>query len=1071
MYIKDDRLILLRDLGTVLLASCEGVVGWVHRDHVSFTSLAGTSSSPISSPQGFKTVVVAPSPPAQTQALPDDSPLDDVDPERNGALGLDTDDVKERSPYRASGPFDLETPQYSPALEEVSQDPFSKEKQADEKESVENRRSGDSARSGEWNVRQSTYSTASSDALGGIGGFMMGSGRDSVGAESLEELKGELMALDAALTAHTIEDSSVAHTSVETPWDHIPLRRVQTEPRARSPTSPAASEDTQRSDDWDIYGDYARDSLYGGKRQSLASKRGTLQQNGEEITFHSLAALRDIPDKNVSSVETPPRPPRRRPVALNLSTPKENSDTVPVEEPTTPKTGNRSLDSETILQSASSPPHDPQENQSVAQLLRLRLQKQMSREHLSTPAAEQVPDVPTPESQSAVPPSTDHAQPPLQDEISISRASADIASEAPRPLLRIANATSDSEPSPVDSMPSATTPVEAQPMSRTSSSDRQAESDNSTILETPQTASEDHLDHPVIPSQAPMIAQDESNTLLASPIPLDTSPKLLPPEETSQFLSPAADTLPTRTNSSLSPRLVPPPPPTYSPSLSPNPDSSPNLNANPRLSPYSASPSMDRSRWSPGSQASPHSVQATQHAVEAHRSTPETKRPRGLTLVGRIDADLSASRGPVPITFLVGGPGMPTPLPSANPNGIGLGLPSSVGLSPRPQNPERRATSPNANPRPPTVLENPLATKDATGRYPTPVRSVTSPPPDLPQGPPSSSPRPQIASSAGPNAKSSMPASTSMRAAPPAPHIPAAAPPQNRPRARSFSAAMAKTLGRKKEHTPPPPALKIDTAITRVQPPAASPAVPGTISTRKLFGRKSETLPTPLATAQNAQPEPWVPPPIASPTKSSIASPTRLVNGLPRASVSTVSLARGSTSTASLHHVLPSGASATFNLPNDSNHSLPAPPSARSSSFSFTSKSSKTPRKASRVLPSPVSHKDFLEETVKADGMDFELVQPRKNPLSPLSPGGSTTSVDSPTTATPDKERPGLTRHDTMATLATQASAGSMRVLAETDEWGFLKDKSPTPEIFQSRAAGADTRIMEQKWVRALSLP
>jgi len=121
-----------------------------------------------------------------------------------------------------------------------------------------------------------------------------------------------------------------------------------------------------------------------------------------------------------------------------------------------------------------------------------------------------------------------------------------------------------------------------------------------------------------------------------------------------------------------------------------------------------------------------------------------------------------------------------------------------------------------------------------------------------------------------------------------------------------------------------------------------------------------------------------------------------------------------------------------------SNDSIPslALPSARSSSFSFSSKSSKPPRNVSRSLANPVSHKDF-EETVQADGMDFELVKP---------------TLDAPI--------------DNRLTIVSGSSSGSFRApLPETDEWGFLKEKSPTPEIFQSRSAPGDHRIAEQKWV------
>jgi len=95
-------------------------------------------------------------------------------------------------------------------------------------------------------------------------------------------------------------------------------------------------------------------------------------------------------------------------------------------------------------------------------------------------------------------------------------------------------------------------------------------------------------------------------------------------------------------------------------------------------------------------------------------------------------------------------------------------------------------------------------------------------------------------------------------------------------------------------------------------------------------------------------------------------------------------------------------------------------------------------------LPSPVSNKDY-EETVNAGGMDFELVQPKKNVSVPSSPM-SGASVD-----------------DEQMTPASSASVG--RIVPDTDEWGFVKEKSTIPEIFNSRAAPGEHRATEQKWV------
>lgn len=369
----------------------------------------------------------------------------------------------------------------------------------------------------------------------------------------------------------------------------------------------------------------------------------------------------------------------------------------------------------------------------------------------------------------------------------------------------------------------------------------------------------------------------DRSPLLASPMPFDDAPKATPP---------------------ASPML--PPPPGWSPNL-----------AHPV--------------WTPGSPASPHSIAATRHAVEASKSTPEGKRPRGLTLVGRMDTDLGASRGPVPITFLIGGP----EVPGANPPPIGLGLPSG---RKSPVTPEGRARSPLASPMPP-MPDDIQTIRSQPSRFPTPQRSVTSPPPPAPDS--TAGPRPFLAA---------------------------------RPRSRSFSATVAKAMGRKEP-------LSIDTS----QPPL--PTTAG--STRKSkFSFKTAPKASPI-----------------SPVKSPLAT---------------------------LH-------------PNNSSPSLP------SSAFSFSSKGSKTPRKASRALPSPVSHKDY-EETVNAEGLDFELIQPKRSSPAPSSPT-SLHTVD-----------------DDQTTITSSLSFG--KLLPETDEWGFVKDKSMVPEIFKSRAAPGEHRAMEQKWVR-----
>lgn len=121
-------------------------------------------------------------------------------------------------------------------------------------------------------------------------------------------------------------------------------------------------------------------------------------------------------------------------------------------------------------------------------------------------------------------------------------------------------------------------------------------------------------------------------------------------------------------------------------------------------------------------------------------------------------------------------------------------------------------------------------------------------------------------------------------------------------------------------------------------------------------------------------------------------------------------------------------------------------------------------RKASNTIPTPspaaVSHTDFAEETVKADGLDFEIVQPKRGLLSPDSFASSTGQLHD----VPHPTRPEISRSETIKSDFSAASGRSIP-LPETDEWGFLKDQSPTPEMFQSRNAASDHRAAEGKWV------
>jgi hypothetical protein len=303
MYIRGDHLILLRDLGDgYLLASCEGVVGWVEEECVKLeqgldlkgvadhrvigsravdgqvqASTGRASPSPSPSPPSSpvqsipKTVVVSPSPPGKIASLPlllpevritdvqqDSSPTDNHNGDnesrnqlvshanRSGYLAQSSDSPSGSTAFakRISSPFELDSPLPSPTPTPTRDqvNPFDSHthsqtasiSETDGRERTElgsqqsvghDRDTGDSpdevyrpspldvdmehtrdhdfARKSpsthtavgdvENRNRESVLSTTSSEALGGIGGFMMGG--EEVGGddlESTEELTGEL---------------------------------------------------------------------------------------------------------------------------------------------------------------------------------------------------------------------------------------------------------------------------------------------------------------------------------------------------------------------------------------------------------------------------------------------------------------------------------------------------------------------------------------------------------------------------------------------------------------------------------------------------------------------------------------------------------------------------------------------------------------------------------------------------------------------------------------------------------------------------------------------------------------
>ncbi|KAI9639156.1 putative rab GTPase activator [Dioszegia hungarica] len=471
----------------------------------------------------------------------------------------------------------------------------------------------------------------------------------------------------------------------------------------------------------------------------------------------------------------------------------------------------------------------------------------------------------------------------------------------------------------------------------------------------------------------------EKQPLLDSPVPMDESPRAKGKVQPMVALA-----LPS-TDSSQTIALRSPPPPPGPP-------------RRPSLAPSSSSPSVDNDTplrrpsvpWNPNSPASPHSVDATRQAVEAVRKTPESKRSRGMTLVGRMEADLSQSRGPVPITFLIGDSGMPgslaisPPMPSLS----GLGFPISGPGSGHGMKKSGSMQSTLASPI--MDIDDPaLALKITPSAYPA-MRSATNP------LPPTTSEPSQTAGMPKPG------------------FFP-------RPRSRSFSAAVSKVMAKKAG-----PGRGSSSNTSTSTGTSAGPTAATGPGKRPFFSRQSSLGATTSLAPSTSHPD--QPPTPISPAIS--VSPE--IMGF---------------------------------LNNDSSTSLPRPPpSARSSSFSFRYTSTIPSVPASgRPLPSPVSNKDY-EDTVKADGLDFEIIQPRsKRNDSLLSPSSSSDEMLSASGGGAELERKG--------TVISSTSGRSLRTLPDTDEWGFIKDKSPTPEVFMGRAGGAGQRALEQKWLGIINTP
>lgn len=241
-----------------------------------------------------------------------------------------------------------------------------------------------------------------------------------------------------------------------------------------------------------------------------------------------------------------------------------------------------------------------------------------------------------------------------------------------------------------------------------------------------------------------------------------------------------------------------------------------------------------------------------------------------------------------------------------------------------------------------------------------------------------------------------------------------------RARSRSFSAALAKTMGRGRKNSfdMPMPKAVVDSARQR----PASPSVP-------------------------------------PPNLESDRDPSQMLQ-LPTARVRP-----GYTSQASvmaIHHMPIDGDAPPFEPPQQ-----PFLGHGRSASVPRPSVDTLPPRPSTSMrgqYMAGVSHRDYADPTVRTDGMEFELVQPRKAsngaPMvtlqldtTDLSFGGLLSSLDHSGSESSHGKVQSSENHVDLTTPP------------EVDEWGFIRDCSPTPVIFRSRQPVNEVRAAEQKWV------
>lgn len=122
----------------------------------------------------------------------------------------------------------------------------------------------------------------------------------------------------------------------------------------------------------------------------------------------------------------------------------------------------------------------------------------------------------------------------------------------------------------------------------------------------------------------------------------------------------------------------------------------------------------------------------------------------------------------------------------------------------------------------------------------------------------------------------------------------------------------------------------------------------------------------------------------------------------------------------------------------------------------------------SRFQP-PVSHRDFEDPTIRTDGMEFQMIQP---PRRHVEPPAIKLKVDSSSLGLlPPEEMDGLEPPSSTSSSSHGHGMETKEPPPETDEWGFLSARSPTPALFHTRTSPEGVRAAEQKWLNIIATP